>query len=79
MIEKPEDLTLEECQEAFAMYRVKKAQVSAFRKIKNNDNLEENPLDIGHVINLSVPHIAEQIFENIDGLDLIQCAEVSET
>ena len=78
LIEKPEDLTLEECQEAFAMYRNQKAQRSG-KKRKINDVSEENSrsLDIGHIVNLSVPHIAEQIFENIDSLDLIQCAEVS--
>ena len=31
------------------------------------------------IINLGIPHVAEQIFENIKTQDLITCLEVSET
>ena len=64
-LQKPHDLTLEECQEAFAMFRAKK--------------VETRRNDINRIINIGIPHIGEQIFKSLSENDLIHCLKVSNT
>ena len=48
------------------------------KEVQNNEELE-NEINIAHVINFGIPHVAEQIFESIDTPGLIQCLSVSES
>ena len=89
MIEKPDDLTEEECQEAFAMFREHRAKsnkrknssetVAPSKKRRRTQSTAEaeNDSKIKQVINLGIPHVGEQIFESLGTNDLIQCLSVS--
>ena len=87
MMEKPRDLTLAECEEAFAMFRAHKAKKKK-RKLESDysvTTLKKKPctaicnVNIGQVINLGMPHVGEQIFSSINTKSLIQCLSVSKT
>merc|ERR1711860_260285 len=67
MMEKPDDLTLEECQEAFAMFRIHKAKVS-----QGNFDL------IMTLANQGLWHICEQIFGYLNYETVENCRKVSE-
>ena len=56
MFEKPEDMTHEECQEAFALFR---KQRSRAMKIKQSTIF-------------GIPYVSEQIFEGLSDHDLIE-------
>ena len=89
MMEKPRDLTLAECEEAFAMSRAHKAKkkkrkyVSDYsvttRSRKKKQCTTICNVNIGQVINLGLPHVGEQIFASIKTKSLIQCLSVSKT
>ena len=66
MIEKPDDLTIEECQEAFDMFRLQKA-----KKIKSNFDL------IMTLANKGLWHICEQIFGYLNYKTVENCRKVS--
>jgi len=67
MMEKPDDLTLEECQEAFAMFRLHKAKMN-----KANFDL------IMTLANQGLWHICEQIFGYLNYETVENCRKVSE-
>merc|ERR1711860_148850 len=67
MMEKPDDLTLEECQEAFAMFRLHKAKMN-----KGNFDL------IMTLANQGLWHICEQIFGYLNYETVENCRRVSE-
>merc|ERR1711860_410009 len=67
MMEKPDDLTLEECQEAFAMFRLHKAKMN-----KGNFDL------IMTLANQGLWHICEQIFGYLNYETVENCRKVSE-
>ena len=67
MMEKPDDLTLEECQEAFAMLRLHKAKMN-----KANFDL------IMTLANQGLWHICEQIFGYLNYETVENCRKVSE-
>ena len=79
MIERPDDLTEEDCQEAFAMFREQRNKVSNMRKNSSEEKAKNNGSNIKEVINFGIPHVGEQIFENLLDDDLIQCLKVSQT
>merc|ERR1711860_246899 len=65
MMEKPDDLTLEECQEAFAMFRLHKAKMN-----KANFDL------IMTLANQGLWHICEQIFGYLNYETVLICRQV---
>ena len=67
MMEKPNDLTLQECQEAFAMFRLHKAKMN-----KANFDL------IMTLANQGLWHICEQIFGYLNYETVENCRKVSE-
>ena len=64
MIEKPDDLTLEECQEAFAMFRIQRKVQQCIELIMKSEGLW---------------HIRDQIFGPLNHETLENCRKVSES
>ena len=71
---------MEQCQEAFAMFRAKKANAAKAAKARTNKPCKTSDVvHIDAIINLSMPHVAEQVFQCLSENDLIQCLKVSKT
>ena len=82
MIHKPDDLTPEECEEAFAMFRIHKtkmAQIMPEELTKKAENEKVDPEGMNKVINLNIPDIGEKVFSSLDTDDLVKLLPVSKT
>ena len=82
MIHKPDDLTPEECEEAFAMFRIHKtkmAQIIPEELTKKAENEKVDQEGMNKVINLNIPDIGEKIFSSLDTDDLVKLLPVSKT
>ena len=82
MIHKPDDLTPEECEEAFAMFRIHKtkmAQIIPEELTKKAENEKVDQEGMNKVINLNIPDIGEKIFSSLGTDDLVKLLPVSKT
>ena len=82
MIHKPDDLTPEECEEAFAMFRIHKtkmAQIIPEELTKKAENEKVDQEGMNKVINLNIPDIGEKIFSSLGTDDLVKLLSVSKT